>query len=48
MKNSDKKVNIRAFRDVKKQYLGGGGGELLTCVNNKPEVNHPTIYSIKR
>ena len=25
MKNSDKKVNIRAFRDVKKQYLGGGG-----------------------
>ena len=47
MKNSDKKVNIRAFRDVKKQYLGGGG-KLLTCVNNKPEVNHPTIYSIKR
>ena len=26
MKNSDKKVNIRAFRDVKKQYLVGGGG----------------------
>ena len=25
MKNSDKKVNIGAFRDVKKQYLGGGG-----------------------
>ena len=23
MKNSDGKVNIEAFRDVKKQYLGG-------------------------
>ena len=23
MKNSDGKVNIGAFRDVKKQYLGG-------------------------
>ena len=26
MKNSDEKVNVGAFRDAQKQYLGGGGG----------------------
>ena len=35
MKNSDKKVNIRAFRDVKKQYLGGGGGGGITNLREK-------------
>ena len=25
MKNSDEKVNIKAFRDVRKRYLGGDG-----------------------
>ena len=35
MKNPDKKVNIEAFRDAKKLYLGEG---LLTFiyVNNRP------------
>ena len=32
MKNSDEKVNIGVFREVKKQYLGGGITHLY--VNN--------------
>ena len=28
-------INVGAFREAQKQYLGGGGEELLKYVNNK-------------
>ena len=31
MKNPDKKVNVEAFRDAKKLYLGGGVAHLYIC-----------------
>ena len=34
MKNSDKKVNIRAVK-AKRFYLGGGGGVTHLYMNNK-------------
>ena len=46
MKNSDEKVNIGAFREVKKQYLGGGITQLY--VNNSRNLNHPTQRYILR
>ena len=31
MKNRDKKVNIEAFRDAERLYLGGGVADLYIC-----------------
>ena len=41
MKNSDEKVNIGAFHEVKKQYLGGGITHLYVN-NNQNESSNPT------
>ena len=30
MKNSDEKVNVKAFRDVRNRYLGGEGADYST------------------
>ena len=43
MKNSDEKVNIKAFRDVRKQYLGRR--DYSTIREWSPKNNHPTLYS---
>ena len=40
MKNSNEKVNVGAFRDAQKQYLGGEG--LVTYMNNNRNES-PTI-----
>ena len=47
MKTSDEKVNIGAFREVKKQYLARGEG-LLTYTWIISEMNHPTQRYILR
>ena len=43
MKNSDKKVNVGAFRDAQKQYLGGGRDYSHTWIIT--EMSHPTLCS---
>ena len=43
MKNSDEKVNLGAFRDVKKQYLAEGGITHL-CVNNNRNESSNVIF----
>ena len=47
MKNSDEKVNIGAFREVKKQYLGGRDYS-ITYTWIISEMNHPTQRYILR
>ena len=42
MKNSDEKVNVGAFRDAQKQYLGGVG--LLTYVNNNQNESSNVLF----
>ena len=46
MKNSYEKVSIGAFREVKKQYLGGGIIQLY--LNNNRNLNDPTQRYILR
>ena len=46
MKNSDEKVNIGAFREVKKQYLGGGITQ--PYLNNNRNLNRTTQCYILR
>ena len=43
MKNSDEEINIRAFREVKKQYLGGTDYSTILEYNNR-NLNHPIAY----
>ena len=45
MKNSDEKVNIGAFCEVQKQYLGVGITHLYMN-NNRNESSNPTLYSM--
>ena len=42
MKNSDEKVNVGAFCNAQKQYLGGEG--LLTYVNNKRNESSNVMF----
>ena len=42
MKNSDEKVNVGAFRDAQKQYLGGRDYSHTWIIT---EMSHPTLYS---
>ena len=42
MKNSDEKVNVGAFCNAQKQYLGGEG--LLTFVNNNRNESSNVIF----
>ena len=46
MKNSDEKVNVGAFCDAHKQYLGGRarGEGLLTYVNNNRNESSNVIF----
>ena len=44
MKNPDEKVDIGAFHDAKKLYLGGGGGIHLH-VNNNQIIIQPHILT---
>ena len=50
MKNSDEKVNIGAFSDLKMQYLGvgGRGGEIthLYVKNNRNESSNVIFYAM--
>ena len=40
MKNSDEKVNVGAFRDAQKQYLGGWDYSHVRIIT---KMNHPTF-----
>ena len=44
MKNPDDKVDIGAFHDAKKLYLGGGGGVIYLHVNNKRNISSNIIF----
>ena len=42
MKNSDENVNVRAFHDAQKQYLGGRDYSHTWIIT---KMSHPTLYS---
>ena len=46
MKNSDEKVNIGAFREVKSSIYAGGITHLYVN-NNRNESSNPTLYSTR-
>ena len=45
IKNSDGKVNISAFRDVRKWYLGAR--DYSPCVNNNRNKSYNVIFSLR-
>ena len=44
MKNSDDKVNIEAFREIKKNSIFGGAITHLYANNNRNESSNPTLF----